>query len=696
MSKIDSLIQQAVLCQEQNDFVSAERLYQIILSEYPNHFEALFLLGLLNIGRNEFKAAVDLFSKALNVKPGNADVYNYMAVAWLGLSKYEYALECLKKSVKSKPDYAEAHYNMGVVFQETGDMGNAELCYKRAINCGPENAAAYHNLALLLCGQGRLKDSEINYKRAIELNSNYFLAYNNLGDLLQKSCRLPEAVDCYKRAVKLKPDYADAYYNLGIALQRLGNYSDAVTSFRQAIMIKPDSAMFHYHLGNALRSNSEFEESVKSYREALKFQSGNAEIYLNLGVSLLKSGMLKESILNCYKAIDLNPDYAEAYHNLGVAFNDLARFNDAVNSYRRALQLKPDFREAQVNLGNSYKNMLKLDEAIKCFSLALTDKDEYDPARMNMALTLLLKGDFDRGWPAYEHRLQKKESPRREFHSPRWDGTSLNGKTILVYSEQGLGDTIQFVRFLPMLKKGGARVVFECQESLFNLMKKCDGIDEIVVFKNNIDPLLDLDFHLPLLSLPLMLGVTLDSIPATVPYVFPDSEIISKMAAILASTGNFKVGIVWAGNPKQSNDRNRSCHLDCFAPLSNIPGVTLYSLQKGSPESQINNPPDGLEVCDLNSVMGGFSDTAAFIHNLDLVISVDTAVAHLAGAIGKPVWVLVCYCPTWYFQLGSNDCLWYPTMRLFRQPQPEDWGSVLQDVAVALTDAVVKSSNSYL
>lgn len=692
MTKINSLIQQAVLCQEQNDFVSAERLYQVILSEYPNQFEALFLLGLLKIDQGEYESAVHSFHKALNVSADNADVYNYLAVAWLGLNKYSVALECLKKSVEFKPDYSEAYYNMGIVFQKMGDIFNAELSYKRTIYFNPENAVAYHNLAILLCEQGKFKDSEINYRRAIEINNNYFLAYNNLGDLLQKSDKLSEAIDCYKKAVKLKPDYADAYYNLGIALQRLGNYSDAITSFKQAVMINPNLPEFHYHLGNALSNKGEFEESVKSYREALKFQSGNAETYLNLSVSLLKLGMADESVLNCYKAIDINSDYAEAYHNLGVAFNDMGRFNDAVDSYKHALQIKPDYREAHVNLGNSYKNMLKLDEAIKCFSLAVTDKDEYDAGRMNRALTWLLKGDFRQGWPAYEHRLLKKEYPKRKFHSPRWDGMPLNGKTILVYSEQGLGDTIQFVRFLPMLKKTGARVVFECQESLLPLLKRCDGIDDIVVLKKDIDHLIKFDVHLPLLSLPLLLGVTLDSIPASVPYIFPDCEIVSKMAGILCPDTNFKVGIVWAGNPKQSNDRNRSCRLDCFALLGNVPGVTLYSLQKGSPESQINNPPDGLSVCDLNSVMCGFSDTAAFIYNLDLVISVDTAVAHLAGAIGKPVWALVCHCPTWYFQLDRDDCAWYPTMRLFRQPKPRDWDAVLQKVAVALAGVVAETN----
>jgi len=687
MLELNEWIQLAVKYQEQGDLVSAENEYIKILTIYPDNFETGFLMGLLNLDRGDCDKAIIFLTKAAQINP-DADVYNYLALAFLTQCNYKEAVKYFQKAVELKPDYADAFYNCGIALQKQGMVEDAILSYKRAIELKPDNAAAYHNLAILLCEHGRLEMSSVNYKRAIELDNHYFLAYNNFGDLLQKQGKLDDAVNSYKHAIYIKPDYCEAYFNLGVAYQRQLNYNDAVKCFKQAVTIKPDSAEYNYYLGNAFKNQGKFEDAINSYKNALKFKPEYAEVYLNLGVSYIKQGQPDESIECCYKAIEIKPDYAEAFYNLGIAFNDKGELDEAVKSYKRALQLKPGFKDVYVNLGNSYKNKLELDEAVKCFGLAVTGREGYDPARMNRALTWLLKGDYEKGWPEYEQRLAKKEYLRREFPYTRWDGSTLNGKTILVHAEQGFGDTMQFVRFLPLVKEMGGQIIFECQKSLTNLLQYCAGVDKIVASDGNVTPSVAFDVHLQLLSLPGISGVYLDSLPVKVPYIFPDTALVSYWKEKLSSNNNLKVGLVWGGNPKQSNDNNRSSTLACFSQLGSISGVTLYSLQKGEPASQLTNPPEGMNVVDFDDEMKDFSDTAAFIDNLDLVIAVDTAVAHLAGALGKPVWVLACYCPTWHLQLWRDDCAWYPSMRVFRQSEPHDWDSVLQQVAVSLRRVV--------
>ncbi|MCP3907085.1 MAG: glycosyltransferase family 9 protein, partial [Oceanicoccus sp.] len=290
--------------------------------------------------------------------------------------------------------------------------------------------------------------------------------------------------------------------------------------------------------------------------------------------------------------------------------------------------------------------------------------------------TLLLTGNYKKGWPEYEWRLKTKAHRLRDFHKPVWDGSTLNGKTILVHTEQGFGDTIHFIRYLPMIQAQGRNVIFECLPNLTRLLKNSAGINNII--ERAPKPTVKYDTHIPLLSLPGIFGTTLDSIPSGIPYITVNSELIEQWRTRFDKDNGFKVGIVWSGNRHNKKDHIRSCTLTDFAPLMEIPGTSFYSLQKGPASAEANNPPKGLEIINLDNEINDFADTAAAIAYLDLVISVDTAVVHLAGALGKPVWTLLHFAPDWRWLLNRNDSPWYPGMQLFRHTKGNDWTELFE------------------
>lgn len=351
-------------------------------------------------------------------------------------------------------------------------------------------------------------------------------------------------------------------------------------------------------------------------------------------------------------------------------------------AYRRALALQPQHVGALTNLGRAFQKQAQPQEAIVCFERALALKPDLPEAHWGLATQRLLLGDFARGWEEYEHRwaLPENQGLRREFAAPRWDGDDIAGRTILLHVEQGIGDTLQFVRYAPLLARRGARVIVLCQPPLKRLLMEMDDISVVA----DGEPLPGFDLHLPLMSLPRLFGTTLATIPADVPYLRTDPVDVRAWNGRLGGKDQFKIGLVWAGNRRHLNDRNRSCTLEALAPLAAVPGIRLYNLQKGEAATEIRNAPTNMDFVDLNGELVDFADTAAVITCLDLVITVDTAVAHLAGALARPAWLLLPFAPDWRWMLAREDSPWYPSLRLFRQNQAGDWGGVLTAVINAL------------
>ena len=507
------------------------------------------------------------------------------------------------------------------------------------------------NLAIEHQRAGRLPQAEKIYKQVLKAEPNNSAAYNNLGVALKNQDRLDEAITCYRRAQKIKPDYAEAINNLGNALKEQEKLDQALVCFRRAVELRPDYADARNSLGAVLNEQGHADEAIECYRRALEDKPDDESAHNNLGVALKNEGRVEESIVAYRRALELKPDYAEAHNNLGNAVKDLGNLDDAATCYRRALELDPD----------------------------------YASAHFNFSLLLLIMGEFKEGWVKHEWRWKRGERKfhGRDFKQPLWDGSRLDGRTILLHAEQGLGDAIQFIRYIPLVAEYGGRVVVECHPMVIHLFDDFPGIDQLVKRKSRLPPF---DVQAPFLSLPMILGTTVETIPGEVGYLHADPGLVEKWRLRLSGLDGRKVGVCWQGNPKFPGDRWRSIPLKHFGVLLDDPSTTFINLHKGVGEPQIEECGFADRIVNYSPDVESLSDTAAIMENLDLVITSDTSVAHLAGALGKPTWVVLEFVPDWRWLMDREDMPWYPTMRLFRQNSRGDWQGVFADVGRALED----------
>ena len=536
------------------------------------------------------------------------------------------------------------------------------------------------------------RDAEIieNYRLLLRTDPNHAEVYVNIGIALKGQGRFDEAIAHYKQAIYLKPQLIEAPYNLANLLKEQERYAEAIENYTQAVRLKPDFYQAYYNLGNALRSNEQFSEAIDNYRQAVRLKGDYAEAYNNLAMTLKDVGRISEAIESYREAIRVKPDYVEAHNNLGIAFKEQGKLAEAIESYRRAVSLRPDYAEAHNNMGIALHASGEHDRALECCEQAIELVPDYAEAHWNRSLVLLLKGRLTEGWEEYQWRRRTNLATSaypHTFDKPRWDGKSFAGKRLLVHYEQGLGDNLQFVRYLPTVKQLGGTVVFETPRSMYGLLRAFDGIDELAEASSGRLPDVEFDSYTSLMDLPGIFGTTLETIPADVPYIHADSAKVEHWRGRLCGQ-RFRVGIVWGGRPTGANEvlslQHRSCGLRHFAALANVAGVALYGLQKGPPAAQVDELSERIIVRNLGEELDDFTDTAAVVENLDLVISIDTSVAHLAGAMGKPVWVLLKSDADWRWLLDREDSPWYPTMRLFRQREWGDWNCVFERVTEEL------------
>jgi Tfp pilus assembly protein PilF len=418
-----------------------------------------------------------------------------------------------------------------------------------------------------------------------------------------------------------------------------------------------------------------YDEAVALYSIALNLMPDDPLLLTNLGVSLRELGKFKASE-TCYRrAIAVKPESPGTFSNLGNVLRRMGRLKEAVNCHRRAIELDRKFIDAYYNLGLVLQDLGKLDEAVRLFNHCLKHNPDDSRVKWDKSLALLAKGEFVTGFDLYENRWTREELTSRHFRQPVWDGSPLSGKTIFIYSEQGFGDTIHFCRYLPLVAEAGGKVVFECQPELVSLLEGMEGIDDILSAGERLP---DFDVQSPLLSLPRILKHDIKSIPRDCPYIKAPAQ--AGFPVHIPEGTKFKIGIAWAGKPTHKNDHNRSVSIENFFPFATIPGVSLYSLQKGPETAQRDKFGIGLLVRDLGNGCSDFADTAKVMKQLDLIITVDTSVAHLAGALNIPVWVAIPYNPDWRWMRKRKDSPWYPSMTLFRQKKAGEWESVFADM----------------
>jgi len=443
----------------------------------------------------------------------------------------------------------------------------------------------------------------------------------------------------------------------------------------------------YYRTAVDLQEKGLIDDAIVQYQKTIGQNPHFAAAYFNLGVIFQEKEDLDKAIIYYEIAIGLNQEFVEAHHNLGIALKDKGLFDEAVLCFYRVLQLKPNHADAYYNLGNTLVAKGQFEDALKSYRRAVDIIPDHADALWSIALLQLRSGDFENGWKGYEWRWKLKGViDKRSFSQPLWDGSDIAGKTILLYSEQGFGDTIQFIRYAPMVADLGANVIVECQEELASLLRNIEGIHSVVTDQSQLT---DFDIHSPLMSLPYIFGTRLETIPAIIPYISVSPPLVQEWHnRILSGDSTIRIGLVWSGNPAKATNRYRSCPLHFFGPIAGMNNVTLYSLQTGDSAQQAHEFRENWNLVDYTHDIHDFLDTAAFIQNLDLIITVDTAVAHLAGALGKRVWVLLPFVPEWRWMKDREDSPWYPTMRLFRQPASGDWQSVMGRIEEALKKLV--------
>jgi tetratricopeptide (TPR) repeat protein len=583
------------------------------------------------------------------------------------------------------PDLADAHYHRANLLGALRRFDEAVAGYDDATNIRPHFAQAWNNRARALRALRRLDESLLSWDRAIALEPADTDAHLNRGNVLMEIDRPEEALASYGRALALTPDLAEAHYNRATAALRLGRAEDALQDFDRTIALKPGYAEAHHMRANVLDRLGRQDEAVQGFQRAVALKPDLVESHNNKGNLLCRLGRQAEAVDSYTRAVQRRPDYALAWSNRGSALKAIGRFEDALESCDRAIGLAPDLAAAHHNRGNALKGLKRLEDAIGSFERAIELVPAFEDAHRNRATTTLLTGDFERGWRLYERRNAGMSVPPNS--GSIWTGTEdLEGKTLLIGAEQGFGDTFQFCRYAPLAAARGAKVTLAVQDPLVALLKCLEP--ETSVTALSTAPA-GFDYYIPLLSMPHAFQTRANNIPSTVPYLHPDPDKIRHWRDRIGSEG-FRIGICWQGAVGGEVDIGRSFPVRHFAPLAEIPGTRLISLQKNAGVEQLHDLPAGMTVEAFGDALDpgpqAFVDTAAAMENLDLVITSDTAVAHLAGALGRRTWLALNYVPDWRWLLDRDESPWYPTMKLFRQPRRNDWAGVFAAIRTSLLE----------
>ena len=491
-----------------------------------------------------------------------------------------------------------------------------------------------------------------------------------------------EAITFLHQSINLYPTNPISYYNLGLSFQSLQRFDEAIYNYQIAIQMQPDYVEAYNNLGVSLSKLKRFNEALKNYQQALLLQPQDAEIYCNRGVIFKELKMFDDALLDFKKSIELRPNYADAYLNQGMLFEAIGLTDKSVSNYKKAIELKPDYADAYSNLGTIFHDLGEYSEALECYEKVIELKGDCINAYWNKSLLMLLNGDYEEGWNLYEWRWRRdKNEARRHINKPIWLGiNSIKDKKVLVWSEQGLGDCIQFCRYVFLMQSLGAKIILEVP---FQLKIILSTLDKNITIIEKGQPLPDFDLQVPMMSLPLAFKTAVDTIPAKAPYLFSNDKFNKRWKKFLGNTNKFRVGLAWSGSENHTKDKKRSIPLKIIEKLLCLP-LEFHSLQINYKESDFEILKLNPKIFQHQKNIKDFSDTAALINNLDLVISVDTSVAHLAGALGKPIWILLSYSPDFRWMLNRKNSPWYSSAQLFRQSRVDDWETVIDEVWVEL------------
>jgi tetratricopeptide (TPR) repeat protein len=582
--------------------------------------ELLFRQAVGRHREGDFAEAISLFEQIIERTPGNLDARYLLGTAFLQQSRFEESIVVLKMVISERPDVADTHNNLGVAYKAIGDWEDAVRSFEAALKINPEYSEAYFNLGSLMEQRELFADAEKCYRHSLRIESTDVTTRNALANVLKAQAKWPEAEMAYRECQRNGLDTPELNINLAYVLAKLERPEEAATLYHQILEQQPDFAEIHNSL---------------SYVEE-------------------RRGRLTESLAAARRAVELKPDYAEGHNNRGIALRSLHRLEESLPAFLKAVNLKPNFALAEFNLGTTH----------------------------------LLAGDYPQGWPGYESREEALGETPRTFPQPKWNGNEIAGQRLFVFADQGFGDTIQFSRFLSEAKPcSQASVIFECQPQLVETFRNCPSVDRCIAEGNDLP---EFDAWISLASLPGLFDVTLETVADFSSELEFNSTPRAELQSLIKSPTEKTrtVGLVWRGNPEQARDHVRSCPPEFLEPILGIEKLRFLSLQTGIEKSKDDDwlkrqVKKGL-VTDLGSELRDFTDTSAVISQLDLVITVDTATAHLAGTLGANVWAMLCHTPDWRWGLHGSNLPWYPSMQLFRQPAWGDWGSVITNIVKSL------------
>lgn len=712
-SSVIGLLERAVGHHRSGRWEEAMAGYRGVLDLEPANSEALRLQGALQLHLGDTAGALRSLKAAVRCHPRSAEAHFGLGNAHRTAGTPDAAIAAYREAVNLKQDFAQAHCNLGVMLGEQDDWTGAMESFLAAAEVAPLDVTVWRNLGEACLRLDRGSDAVIAAERAVDLDR--FSADNLL--LLGRSHEAaqdhPAAIEAYRRAAPLAPDASEPVMRLARLLLENDDAAGAVPPLHHALARKPDDADIWLTLGEAYQELEEWEEARRAYRRCHELRPESGEALGNIGATLLREHRYVEAAEACRRALRLAPGRSEFLTNLAIALyaqkrwteahaavhevlaampdhhdalnieaNCLAacnRLDEADTVLRRVLALYPESVEAHGNFANFLLLSGRIADAKEAYRHALEIDPQHAGNLHNSSFPLLLTGEWKEGWHRYEARIASwPASLRQRFTVPRWSGDfPLAGRTLLVHAEQGLGDTLQFVRYLPLLAAQGAKVVLEVQRPLVRLLASLSDRATIVAQGS---PLPAFDCHCPVLSLPLACRTTLSNLPATTPYLQAPAAELAAWAERLGPRTGPRVGVVWRGNPRHGNDHRRSMAFKTLAPLLKVPGVQFFSLQKEILPADAGDVAACPPLEPLGPHLADFTDTAAVVSLLDVVVTVDTSVAHLAGALGRPFWVLLPFAPDWRWMLGRKDNPWYPSAEIFRQTAPGDWSAPLEAV----------------
>jgi tetratricopeptide (TPR) repeat protein len=642
----------SVLCQMQGDIDAAMSACQVVLTQQAEHVGAWRLFGRMSYGRGEADVAIDCCRRVLEIAPGDV----------------------------------ESARLLGQVFQDEGRYAQAIEHYRQMLQIYPANPDWHVGLGIACLSNKLPQDALAAFQQVLLLEPDHIVALHSCGVALQELSDWSGAAGYFRRALEIDSGRLDSLASLGVSLFREGKYEAALIPLRHALSLRNDLVYLHYIIGGVHQARLDWESAVAAFRRALRIDGNHVESLINLAQVLHSQDKSEEAIAALDHASAVSPDNVSVWINLGFICHAVLRDGDARRAYRRALSLAPPTTEVLIGMGRTCLNLLSLAEARSYFEQALRHEPESFDAKMHHALLMLLLGDMENGWREYEHRLSPSLNVRRpEFERNAWrNDADVRGKVIVLFSDQGAGDTLQFVRYARKVAELGGIVHLEVQEPLQRLLSNLPGVAGVSAQWQKLP---DFDYCCPLSSLPYAFGTRLESVPTDVPYIVPPPEAVATWKSRLETrfAGNLpRVGVVWAGNPMFSNDRARSMALKEMLPLFERNDCNFVLLQKDVRERDVPYVPFGERIVDAGPELHDFSETAALIANLDLVVSVDTAVAHLVGAMNVPLWLTLPFAPDFRWLTERSDSPWYPSARLFRQVEPGNWKSVVDMLCTAL------------